>query len=210
MSTLEIRRATTEADRQAVYAFRYSVIVTELQVMVPTANRERRTVADPEDQTGHLFAAFEDGAVVGTGRVNFLRDGLVEPHATLLGFTKLSRAERDVVSVSSRYLVAADRRGSTVAGRIMHVWYPFCRAAGVEWDYILVKPELGGMYRRLGWLPYGAPVRHPEVGEVVPMRLHLNDEDHLRSISSPLVRCLISQQTSVSAIDHMRADVPAR
>lgn len=171
-------------------------------MMVPAACREQWTVVDPEDQSGHVFAAFENGAVVGTVRVNFLRDGLVEPHATLLGFTRLPRAERDIISVSSRYLVAADRRGSMVAIRTMYMCYLFCRAAGVEWNYILVKPELGDMYLRLGWLPYGALVRHPEVGEVLPMRLHLSDEDYLRSISSPLARCLTSQQTSVPAVGH--------
>ena len=183
-----IRRAVTSAERLAVFAFRYSVIVDELGVMIPTANHERRTVEDPEDSCGHLFAAFREGEVVGTARANFLREGSVKPHSELLDLD--DAPTRGVTSVSSRFLVTARLRGSLVAVRIIQAWYRFIRSAGIEFDYILAKNDLLDLYTRIGYRPCGEPVHHPEIGDVLPLRLGVLDEAHFRAVRSPLVHCL--------------------
>jgi GNAT superfamily N-acetyltransferase len=188
--TTDIRRVVTEADRQAVYAFRYAVIVDELRLSIAAADHERRMVIDAEDDHGHSLAAFRDGVIVGALRVNFLRDGDVEPHRTIFGLDRLPPAQRAVTSASSRFLVTAALRGTSLAVRITQAWYRFCRTTGIEWDYILVKGHLAGLYLRLGWVPVSESVHHPEVGVVVPLRLHLTDEPHLRAIRSPFVACL--------------------
>jgi predicted GNAT family N-acyltransferase len=188
--TIHIRPAVTAADKHAVYAFRYAVIVDEMHIPIAAADHHRRLVIDPEDDTGHSLAAFRGDTVVGALRVNFLRDGGVEPHRTIFGFDRVPAARRAVSSVSTRFFVAASLRGTGVAIRITQAWFRFCRARGIEWDYILVKAHLVGFYRRHGWKQLSEPVQHVEVGEVVPLVLHLTDEAHLRALESPFVECL--------------------
>jgi hypothetical protein len=134
----EIRQVVTESEQQAVYRFRYAVIVNELGLAIGTADHERRMVIDAEDKTGHNLAAFRDGLIVGALRVNFLRDGHSEPHRTVFCFDRLSAPERDATSVSSRFLVMAHFRGKPIVVRITQAWYRFCRSNGIEWDYIPV------------------------------------------------------------------------
>jgi predicted GNAT family N-acyltransferase len=189
----EIRLATSDADRQLIYAFRYTVIVEELGLDIATADHHRRLVIDPEDHEGYLFAALKGDVVVGTARVNFLREGLVQPHCCLLGLDQLPASERDVTSVSGRFLVAQRSRSTGLAIRILQMWYRFLRHNKSEQDYILVRPKIADMYIRLGYLKIGGALQHPEVGEVLPMRLHPADEQHLRSIRSAFVRCLDEQ-----------------
>jgi len=187
--TIDIRRVVTPAERE-VYRFRYAVVVDELKLAIEAADHRRRMVIDTEDDSGNSLAAFCEGDVVGALRVNFLRDGDVSPHRLIFGFDGMSSTEREVTSVSARFFVAARLRGSPVAIRITQAWYRFCRAQAIEWDCILVQSHLVRFYQRLGWLQASAPVRHQEIGEVVPLRLHLTDEMHLRSIRSPFVTCL--------------------
>jgi len=189
-STIDIRPAVSDDDRRAVYALRYAVIVDELHVPIGAADHQNRLVIDREDETGHCLAAFRGQTVVGALRVNFLRDGDVEPHRAIFGFDRLSRAERATASASTRFFVTAAARGSHVGIRITQAWYRFCRTHGIERDYILVKDQLADFYRRLGWIVMSDRVHHPEVGTVVPMLLHLCDEEHLRAIRSPFVACL--------------------
>lgn len=190
MTMTEIRLVTNDDERLAVYAFRYAVIVDELGVVLPKADHERRVVIDAEDRSGHLFAAYRNGSVIGTLRVNFLRDGPVEPHDELLGLNRLSDTERQATSVSTRFLVAPAFRGTAVPIRILQTWFAFCRSRQVESDYILVGPRMQEFYVRIGFVPLATAVLHPEIGEVQPLRIRFRDEEHLRSIGSPFAKSL--------------------
>jgi hypothetical protein len=184
----EIRLATNDADRQAVYASRYDIICREMGLDIPSADHQRRLVIDKEDATGHLLAAFKNGNVVGSGRVNFLRDGLVEPHSTLLGLK--SAPEIEQLSISTRLLISTAHRGTRVMVRIWQAWFGLCRAASIERDFVLVKAALANLYFRLGYRSAGTETEHPEIGKVIPLEFHFFDEQHLREIRSPFVHCL--------------------
>lgn len=187
MSTADIRLAQDVDDHEAAYAFRYQVIFEEMKLDLPSVDHARRVLVDPEDKTGHLLVAYRDGAVVGTVRMNLLRDGPVEPHMKLLD-RALRLDDRWACSVTTRLLVSAALRRSPLAVRLTQACYRYCRRAGVEWDYILVHASLVRMYTRLGYKPLGDAVVHPEIGPVYPMRLEINNEQHLRAIGS-VFRC---------------------
>ncbi len=184
-----VKRVVATGERLAVFQFRYTVIVEELGVQIPAANHEHCSIEDDEDSFAHIFAAYDGGEVVGTCRVNFLRDGSVDPHSRLMNLGASST--RDVMSVSSRFLVAARYRGTFVAVMLIQAWYRFLRASGIESDYILVKSDLADFYARIGYRPFGDSLSHPEVGEVLPLWLSVLDETHLRAIRSPFVRCFL-------------------
>ena len=166
---MQIQLASIPAEKHAVYRFRYSVIVEEMGVMIPSADHAEKLIFDADDDRGHVFFATIDGNPVGTARINFVRDGEIVPHCELLHLTQLPNSA--AISASSRFLVTKKHRGSLLAIRIVQAVYRFWRQSGIEFDFILVKPELVRLYQRIGYQLYGSVVQHPEIGAVVPLRL---------------------------------------
>lgn len=53
----KIRLATTEADRRAVYRFRYEVYVNEMKRVQTYADHEQRVIEELLDKTGYILIA---------------------------------------------------------------------------------------------------------------------------------------------------------
>jgi hypothetical protein len=182
-----IAPVTTAAERAAIYSFRYDVVAREQGITAdPSADHGRETIIDPADETGIVLAAWDGGMLAGSVRCNLLRDGPAVPYCRLLGLDALSDGERRLVSVTSRLVVAARWRGTPLGIRLAQACYRRYRAAGLAWDYILVRPELGGFYLRLGYCPAGDDVEFPGVGLLKPLRLKL-DPAYLERVRSVLV-----------------------
>ena len=184
----EIRLAKSCEDRNAVYAFRYAVIVEELGFDLPTADHANKVIIDPEDASSHIFAAYKDGSVVGTVRANRLSEGMAEPHSTLLDLKTLENGTLDLASVTARLLVSPSLRGTPLAIRLAKRCYEYGLEKGVQRDYILIKPNLSSLYRRLGYSQISGNLVHPEIGEVVGMRLDCMNFGRLQFVSSILLR----------------------
>ena len=182
-----IAPATTAAERAAVYLFRYDVVAREQgNAADPSADHGHGTIIDPADETGVVLAAWDGGTPIGSVRCNLLRDGPAVPYCRLLGLASLPNGERGLVSVTSRLVVAARWRGTPLGIRLAQECYRRYRAAGLAWDYIVVRPELVGFYLRLGYRPAGDDVEFPGVGFLKPLRLNL-DPTYLERVRSVLV-----------------------
>ena len=181
---LHIRQVRSLADRQAVYAFRYSIIVDELGIDIPAADHSKRMIIDPEDQSSRIFAAFRDGNVIGTIRTNILSEGLVEPHSTLLQLGKVEECLPQEISVTGRLLVSPSLRGGPLAIRLCQACYEFGIDQGIQRDYILVKSNLLSMYERLGYRRLQGELFHPEIGPVIGLVLNRSRFFRLKSIPS--------------------------
>lgn len=203
---MEIKFALSPAERLAVFQFRYAVIVQEMGVAIPAANHLDKTVRDPEDETGHLFCAFVGGKLVGSARMNVLSVGQVSPHCELLRLSELPC--HDGMSVCSRFLVATEYRGSLLAIRVMRAMFRFMRESQIVYDFILVKNDLVQLYERIGYQRYGDAVTHPEIGDAIPLRLGIFDDEYLRSIRSPLLPCLETRSKGERQGSDMSATAP--
>jgi hypothetical protein len=193
---LEIVEAATVADRTAVFHFRYRVVVGEQSVMSDQSiDHAQRTIIDPADATGVLLAAWSDGELVGTARLNLLRHGDAAPYDVLLGLASLPWCERRRISVSSRLAVSVRFRNTPLAIRFAQsaiLWY---QRAGVAWDYILVRSAIQGLWERLGYRRAGSDVLFPGVGSLVPLRLDL-DPAYLQRVRS----VLSDRRTAITAL----------
>ena len=72
--------AETEAERDAIFAFRYSVYAEELGRKLGNADHGRGHVRDPEDDQAYttlLYTEDEDGRVTGTSRIRHWDPGQV-------------------------------------------------------------------------------------------------------------------------------------
>jgi hypothetical protein len=179
--------AVSAADRAAVFALRYNVIACEQGGAADAAiDHGTRTIIDPADATGFVFAVWAEGQLAGTVRVNLLRDGPVAPYCRLLGLANLPDDERRLVGVTSRLVVGARWRGTPLFVRLCQAATRHSLAAGLAWDYIVVRPQMAALYARFGYRSAGTAVDFPGVGELMPLRLHL-DLAYLRDVHSILI-----------------------
>ena len=182
-----ISSAAGASELAAVYRLRYEVLVGEQGIVSdPSIDHGHQSVIDPADATGIVLAAWEDGGLAGSVRTNLLRDGPARPFCELLGLDRLPAAERRVSSVTSRLFVAPRWRRTPLGVRLAQAISRYCREAGMEWDYIVVRPAMEPFFARLGYEPAGPAREYPGVGSIEPMRLNL-DPAYLRRIRSVLL-----------------------
>src|SRR5207245_2348927 len=71
---MEIKLVQSAEEREQVYRLRYNVYVEEMGLNPTEADHRRRIITDPLDSSGRILAAFSNGAVVGTVRLNIAND----------------------------------------------------------------------------------------------------------------------------------------
>lgn len=172
---IDIRLATAEADREAVYRFRYAIFVEEMGRRPPEADHERGRLTDVLDRTAHILAAWDGDELVGTLRTNFVRQGDVGYFRKLCGLDDLPAEMLKHVSVTTRAAVVPAMRCGTLFFRLARAVYRFGLQRDIRHDFILSRPDLMEGYHKLGYRPCGPVVMHPEAGLVNPLRLDILD-----------------------------------
>jgi len=201
---VEVRFATTEDEREAVYRLRYATYVEEMHVYTRQADHERRWFLDAEDSTAHLMYAKVGEEVVGTLRVQLEGEGAIaEPIATrfaLERFRPLVPPEQ--ICVVGRFMVRRDMRGTAVPYRLIQESIRFQLEQGQELAFCDCQPHLLNLYMSLGFRAYLGTYDHPEFGVMVPLVLVLRDREHLEWVGSPLTQLLPT--------DRAASEVPER
>lgn len=201
---VEVRFATTEDERQAVYRLRYATYVEEMHVYTRQADHAHHWFQDSEDAAAHLMYAQVGDEVVGTLRVQLEAEGaLPEPTASrfaLERFRPLVSPEH--ICVVGRFMVRRDMRGTAVPYRLIQESIRFQLSRGQELAFCDCQPHLLNLYMSLGFRPYLSPYDHPEFGVMVPLVLVLRDREHLEWVGSPL--------TALLPMDVAPSEVPER
>jgi hypothetical protein len=187
---IEIRRAQTKSDFEAVFRLRYEVYVEELGRVQRYADHQARTIVEPLDASGRIFCAVENGTLVGTLRTNYARDSVAE-YEWLYSMSAVGDDHPQATSVSTKLLVVPKYRNSTLGYRLAAAGYAANLAAGIEHDFADVYPARVPFFTRLGYRVHKDRVEHPEYGNVIVMRLGMRDEEHLRLVKSPFLQHLM-------------------
>src|SRR5258708_33002004 len=113
--TVELFRAESEQEREALFRFRYSVYVEELGRYGRIADHQGRRLIEPEDAHSVLCGVREGGEVVGTARVTFGADGFSPRQIEQYGLGPfLVDVPARLMAVGERFMVAPRLRGGTV------------------------------------------------------------------------------------------------
>lgn len=115
-------------DRQACFALRYAVFVTEQGY---TAEGE----VDALDADSHHLLALEDGTPIGTARV-YLEDGSAK---------------------IGRVCVCKARRGIGLGADLINAAVALAAQHGAQRAVLGAQAHAVGFYAKLGFTPYGAP-----------------------------------------------------
>lgn len=187
----EIREATTQQERHAIYQFRYTTYVEEMQRYRSIADHEQRTLIEAEDDTARLFYAIDGEAVVGTMRLNWGGDAPICPRQIEQYSLKpfLQQMEETQIIVGERFMVAPSQRGTDLIFRIFQTYLNFVNSKRIQLIFGDCEPHL--LYLGMGFRTY-APrnVNSPETGYLIPLIMVPEDIAYFRNIRSPLIRVL--------------------
>ena len=183
-----IRFATSEEDRERVYRFRFRIYVEEMLRKQTYADPVRRRVEEPFDASGYILMAEQGDQLVGTLRTNFARDTDFSYYPELFSMHSVGAAFPQAVSLSTKFMIAANLRAGTLAVRMARVVFELGRLQGIRHDFIDCNAHLEAFFTGLGYRRYSPYVEHPEYGRVLPLRLDIEDHDFLKSLGSPFVR----------------------
>lgn len=197
--TAEIRLAQDAAELEALFAFRYRIYVEELARPQKYADHAAKMIRDPLDGTAYNFIAWTGNEIVGCIRINLARDGAIDYYRDLLRMDDAAVDWRANTSLSTRFMIAPDWRGTTLAIRLASTAYEFGLVNGIEWNFIDCYDNLATFFRRLGWIQTHA-ANHEEYGAVNAMRLDLLDGEHLEQIKSPFCSLLRRHTQRASAL----------
>ena len=166
------------------FNFRYKIYVEEMGRQQSYADHQAKTIIDPMDKTAHHGVAFRDGAIAAVIRLNFVRDGNVDPYYEFYEIDKLPEDFQEKVSICTRNMVAAEHRRSPLAFRMLKLMYELALNNGSTSCYIDVNKPLVPLFEKIGCRPLFEK-QHADYGLVTVMRLDGLDLDHLRKVRSP-------------------------
>jgi GNAT superfamily N-acetyltransferase len=183
----QVRIAQTEEERQAIYRFRYRVYVEELGKSPPSADHANKILKEELDDTAVLLYAAEDGEIVGTLRNNFdVPEGLPERLQRVLELKRFGVAfAPGALSYTSRLMVAAERRHTSVMRRLVQAIYRMTRDRGVRLSFLHAPPSLVPLYEHLGFRRYTHAFKDEVAGQQVPMVIVVRDVEQLAKVRSP-------------------------
>jgi len=177
---IEIIDATDPDVREAVFRFRYDIYVREMRRRQKDADHDRGRVEDALDRTAVLLAARDSasGRIVGTARANVVAHADLGVYERLYGLDTLNAAERGATSITTRFMVERERRGTLLAVQLARALFARGVDKGVRTDFIDCNEPLVPFFERLGYQPVRT-VEHPEYGIVRLMRLEIARPNYL-------------------------------
>ncbi len=184
-----VRAATTAAEREGIWRFRYDVYVRELGKTVPGADHARGWIRDPDedDPSVTLLYTGSPADVTGTLRVDRWPTGAVpEPAARKYGITEARALLALPMAEASRLMVRRQLRGKLIMPALARAAFELATKDGVRVSFAYCAPGLVAGYRRLGYRPYGAELIATADGLRCPLVLVVDDVPHLRAMASPL------------------------
>jgi hypothetical protein len=181
--------AETEAERQAVFEFRYTVYATELGRKLGNADHGRRVVHDEEDDkpyTTLLYTQDDDGGLTGTIRIRLWEPGKV-PHKDWETFSmdRFQGLGEMRTAEIGRLMIEPGHRGQLGLLSIACAVYQLCAGQlGVDTVFINCATGLVRHYRLLGFRTYAGRLVPTVDGLEVPLLLIPSDREYLGQVGA--------------------------
>jgi hypothetical protein len=184
-----VRVAETQAEREAIFSFRYSVYAAELGRKLGNADHVRRRVHDDEDDKPYTMLLYTDdgaGQVTGTIRIRSWGPGQVPAKdweafsmERFDGLAGLGTAE------IGRLMIEPGRRGQLgLVSMACALYQLYAGELGVDVGFINCASGLVRHYRLLGFRTYAGRLVPTVDGIEVPLVLLPGDRGYLEQVGS--------------------------
>ncbi|MEM7483508.1 MAG: GNAT family N-acetyltransferase [Acidobacteriota bacterium] len=200
----DLRWATTEDERAAVYRLRYELYVADQGLFTDVADHARRWLTDEYDAVSRVALAEIDGEVVGTVRVTFGDEAAFSDGARHeYDFARFAGVvDEGDIGIITRFLVRKEYRGNGILS-FQLLWKAFecCAVHGLELLLGTCEAHLMNRYRTLGFQPYGKLYNHPTSGALVPIAIVFGDLAHMQRIGSPMASAIARRTKPHDEVD---------
>src|SRR5712692_4115755 len=115
---MEIKLVQSAEEREQVYRLRYKVYVEEMGLNPTEADHSRGIITDSLDSSARILAAFSEGEVVGTIRLNLARYPEMDQWYEMFQIEHFGPFFPDRVSMTTRLVVAREFRNGTLGVRL--------------------------------------------------------------------------------------------
>lgn len=179
--------AETDAEHEAVFAFRYSVYGSELGRKLGNADHVRKLVHDEEDTKAYttLLYTADEGELTGTVRIRQWGPGEVpQKEWDAFSMELFPGLERMRTAEIGRLMIEPGRRGQLGLLSLATSVYQICAAQGVDAGFANCAPGLVRHYRLLGFRTYSAPLVPTPDGIEVPLVLIPSDRAYLEQVGA--------------------------
>jgi hypothetical protein len=201
--SIEVGYATTDVEKEGVYALRYRVYVEELKAYQDIADHARKQLRRSFDATGHILYAAVDGETVGSLVINWGDDAPFDDVTRQLYNLDpfLERVQPHDIITTSGFVVLPQHRKSGLLFHLLAKIAEFSNGHGAQLIFLECRPHLLNLYRKLGFRSYTRTVHHAQHGLMVPLVMVIEDVAHLEALGSPLLafrntRALVSEVPS--------------
>jgi predicted GNAT family N-acyltransferase len=198
---MDIRLVSLPSEKHQIYKFRYKVYVDEMNRKQIYADHVSKIIKEPLDDTGHLFAAYDDdGNIIGTIRNNFSKDGNLGFYEKLYNMDSVGAYHPNNTAILTKLMIAKKYRKSSILSKlIMSEAYKSLLNNKIKFSFIDVNHQLVNFFTRYG-CKHLDEIIHPEYGEVDLMRLDVEDVEHLYNVGSPLYEVLRIHNEKINLI----------
>ena len=170
-----------------VTKLRYRVSIGELGKHCSNADHARAAIADELDAASSILVAHDGDQLIATARLT--PAAALAPDSPWRAFYDLPRFSTypDAnLSITSRFVVDPDYRGTPVGARLLGMAYERGRSIGTIFNFMHCAPGLVPIYEAMGFQRYGSGKIDPDVGFRIPMVLVADDVARLDRIGTPL------------------------
>jgi GNAT superfamily N-acetyltransferase len=186
-----VRPACSEDELEQLFRFRYRIYVDEMQRKQKHADHVHRRIRDGLDEFAtNLIAWDATGAVVGTVRTNFARDGDLDGYELFYEMASAGSCHPCSTSICTRLMIAPAYRRSLLAVRLAVAVYDVGLKNGITHNFIDCNEHLVPFFEGLGFVRHIEPQEHEDYGRVHCMRLTLHDRERLTLLASAFLPAL--------------------
>lgn len=198
---MDIRIVQSKAEREAIYAFRYSVYVAEMGIKQEYADHKAKMIEEPCDASSLIVAAYDDGRLIGTARMQLGTQAMFGDYIDLFNMKAFGSFFPDKASLTTKLMVDPAYRGSSVAVRLAKRLFAEALNRGISFDFICCYSDTRDFFVRLGYRQLFPDIHHPEYGAAHPMVLAMRDRAFLESIRSPFAPLVQAEHVDAASVD---------
>jgi len=192
-NTIKIAIATTPAEKQEIFRFRYKTYVEEMSKQIEGIDHANKLLKDELDEWGLLLYAKIGEQLIATSRINI--GNLKKYPKKLVGILSLDKFQdcytestEQSFAYVTKLMVAPAHRSSPVLYLLIAKCYELCCENQVQFAFGACNFHLLRLYEQMGFHRYCYNFVDPGYGLLAPIVMSIDDIQHFRTVRSPLLR----------------------
>ena len=102
---IQIKLVTDPDQLEEVYRFYYTIYVEEMSRIQFYADHEQKRIFEPLDATANIFAAYQNGSIIGTLRLNYSRRSDLSYYDELYEMSQVGYFHQQRTSITTKLMI---------------------------------------------------------------------------------------------------------